>query len=203
MSSTIASVATVQFPTATLVLRTAWCPDKDLFVVFSRASHQTRMTLYKMQGAKKWEIAIQPRNVGKLDVDVTSVAWSPDGENNFVSSLPLTFIYCVTIAQFIAVISNPPHIAVHSIQDGSMVNEIPFSTVQFKIVNVWWFREEKTVIGNGLPDIFKRGDNIVSMHGSLMRGHYSCLYSQTGSALAILKSLPLLDPIQDDTKPLK
>ena len=68
---------------------------------------------------------------------------------------------------------------------------------------MWWFREEKKIVGNGLPDIFKRGENIVS------RSFYFVLPSsqaernalQTGSAHAILKGLPLLDPIQDDTKP--
>ena len=79
MATTIASVATIQFPTTTRILRTSWCPDKDLLVVFSVVSHQTKMTLYKMQGGKKWEVTIQPKQVGKKDVDVVSVTWSPDG----------------------------------------------------------------------------------------------------------------------------
>ena len=79
MDTTIASVATIQFPAATHILRTSWCPDKDLLVVFSRVSHQTKMTLYKMQGSKKWEAIIQSRQVGKTEVEVVGVAWSPDG----------------------------------------------------------------------------------------------------------------------------
>lgn len=204
MATSIASVATVQFSSATQILRTSWCPDKDLLVVFSRVSHQSKMTLYKMQGAKKWEVVIQPRQVGKAEVDIVGVAWSPDGTCNDRSIHISTSPNRQTVAQFIAVVSNPACIAVHSTQDGHVVNEIPFDNGdKIKLVDVWWFREEKQVVGNGLPDIFKRGDNIVSITVYLTWVAPQLGLCQTGSALAILKSLPLLDPIQDDTKPLK
>ncbi|KAH9944395.1 anaphase-promoting complex, cyclosome, subunit 4-domain-containing protein [Epithele typhae] len=166
MTSTIASIATIQLPAPTQVLTSSWCPDKDLLVVFYRVSHQTKMALYKMQGSKKWEVTIDSRQIGRAEVEVLGVAWSPD-------------------AQSLAVISNPPLVSVHSIQTGQVVNDIPFSqTAPLKLANVWWFREEKKVVGNGIPDIFKRGD------------------STTGSALAILRNLPLLDPMEDDATPL-
>ncbi|KAI0757002.1 anaphase-promoting complex, cyclosome, subunit 4-domain-containing protein [Daedaleopsis nitida] len=166
MSTTIAPVATIQLPSASRVLHASWCPDKDLVVVISRAAHQEKMILYKMQGGKKWEVVIQPSNVGKVQTEVTGVAWSPD-------------------VQSIAVVSNPAMVTIHSIQNGAVERSIPITDDRrIELKGVWWFREEKKVIGNGLPDIFKRGDNI------------------TGSAHAILKGLPLLDPIQDDTKPL-
>ena len=79
MDTTIASVATIQFPAATHILRTSWCPDKDLLVVTTHVSHQEKMTLYKMQGSKKWEVTIQPQLFGKTEAEVVAVAWSPDG----------------------------------------------------------------------------------------------------------------------------
>ncbi|TBU35229.1 anaphase-promoting complex, cyclosome, subunit 4-domain-containing protein [Dichomitus squalens] len=167
MATTIAPVATIQLPAASRVLRTSWCPDKDLLVVTTHVSHQEKMTLYKMQGSKKWEVTIQPQLLGKTEAEVVGVAWSPD-------------------VQSIAVASNPPMVSIHSIQDGKEIRSYPIELPYHKILvtGVWWFLEEKKVVGNGLPDIFKRGENI------------------TGSAHAILKGLPLLDPVQDDTRSL-
>lgn len=79
MATTIAPVATIQLPSTSRVLHSSWCPDKDLLVVISRVAHQEKMTLYKMQGSKKWEVVIQPTNVGKVQTEVVGVAWSPDG----------------------------------------------------------------------------------------------------------------------------
>ncbi|KAI1797865.1 anaphase-promoting complex, cyclosome, subunit 4-domain-containing protein [Ganoderma leucocontextum] len=167
MVTSIAPVANTQLPTTSRVLPTSWCPDKDLLVVTSHVSHQEKMTLYKMQGSKKWEVTIQPQLLGKMEAEVVGVAWSPD-------------------AQSIAVASNPSMVSIHSIQDGKELRSYPIALPPHKgsVTGVWWFLEEKKVVGNGLPDIFKRGENL------------------TGSADAILKGLPLLDPIQDDIKPL-
>src|SRR6185437_1642860 len=38
------------------LLRFACCPDKDLLLVVSRVGNQDRMALWKLQGAKKWEV---------------------------------------------------------------------------------------------------------------------------------------------------
>ena len=79
MATTIAPVATIQLPAASRLLPTSWCPDKDLLVVTTHVSHQEKMTLYKMQGSKKWEVTIQPQLLGKTEAEVVAVAWSPDG----------------------------------------------------------------------------------------------------------------------------
>ncbi len=79
MVTTIAPVANIQLPTTSRVMPTAWCPDKDLLVVTSHVSHQEKMTLYNMQGSKKWEVTIQPQLVGKIEADVVGITWSPDG----------------------------------------------------------------------------------------------------------------------------
>ncbi|RPD82564.1 hypothetical protein L226DRAFT_451057 [Lentinus tigrinus ALCF2SS1-7] len=120
-----------------------------------------------MQGSKKWEVALQHPSHTKIQEEIVGVTWSPD-------------------VQSVAVASNPALLTVHSIQNGRVQVSTPvhYDKHRGDVCGVWWFREEKQVIGNGLPDIFKRGDNI------------------TGAAHSILRNLPLLDPVQDETKPL-
>ena len=59
--------------------------------------------------------------------------------------------------------SNPSLVSIHSIQDGKELRSYPIELPHQKvtITGIWWFLEEKKVVGNGLPDIFKRGENIV------------------------------------------
>lgn len=161
MATAIVPVATIQLPTASRILHASWCPDKDLLVVISRMAHQEKMTLYKMQGSKKWEVTIQPSNVGKVQTEVVGVAWSPDGKSIV---RPMNVLLIRKIVQSIAVISNPAMISIHSIQNGAVERSIPLGSDDRRadLKAVWWFLEEKKVIGNGLPDIFKRGENIVS-----------------------------------------
>ncbi len=66
--------------------------------------------------------------------------------------------------QSVAVASNPALLTIHSIQNGRVQVCIPvhFDAYHGNVRGIWWFREEKQIVGNGLPDIFKRGDDIVS-----------------------------------------
>lgn len=108
-----------------------------------------------------------------------------------------------SIVQSIAVTSNPALLTVHSIQNGRVLVSTPvhFDRNRGDVCGVWWFREEKQIIGNGLPDIFKRGDNIVGALPAFMTC-YLTIISQTGAAHSILRNLPLLEPLQDEMKPL-
>ncbi|KAI0651841.1 anaphase-promoting complex, cyclosome, subunit 4-domain-containing protein [Trametes meyenii] len=164
MATTIAPVATIALPNPSRILRASWCPDKDLVVILSRLAHQEKLSLWKMSGSKKWEIDLPGNTEHKVE-QIVDIAWSPD-------------------VQSIAVVSNPGLITIHSIQNGTIERAIPIPGRRFRVTGVWWFREEKKNTGNGLPEVFKRGENI------------------TGSAHAILRNLPLLDPIQDESKPL-
>jgi anaphase-promoting complex subunit 4 len=71
--------------------------------------------------------------------------------------------YMIT-GQAIALIHHPPRITVHSVQDGReansppLIDEIPEST---RLTGVWWFKDERQAEADSIPDIFKRGADIV------------------------------------------
>lgn len=73
-----ASIAVLQLPTQSRLLKSACCPDKDLVVLLSRLGGKDKLSLWKMQGSKKWEIDV---SVSETDTeDIVGLAWSPDGE---------------------------------------------------------------------------------------------------------------------------
>lgn len=90
--------------------------------------------------------------------------------------------------QSIAVLQDPPAISLHSLQDGRVTTSsssitLPVSESPLHLMNVWWFRDERNApVASSIPDIFKRKQTI------------------TGSAHSVLKLLPLLDNIQEETE---
>lgn len=83
MATTIAPVATISLPNPGRILRTSWCPDKDLVAVLSRFAHQEKLALWKMSGSKKWEVDL-PGNADYKVEHIVDIAWSPDGTSHFV-----------------------------------------------------------------------------------------------------------------------
>jgi hypothetical protein len=72
--------------------------------------------------------------------------------------------------QAIALIHHPPRITVHSVQDGReehsppLIDELSEST---KLTGVWWFKDEKQAEADSIPDIFKRGTDVVRLRSDL------------------------------------
>ena len=72
----------------------------------------------------------------------------------------------IVTGQTIALIHHPPRITVHSVQDGHeehsppLVHRLSEST---RLTGVWWFKNEKQIEVNSIPDIFKRGSDIVCL----------------------------------------
>ncbi|KAL5535567.1 hypothetical protein ACEPAF_3661 [Sanghuangporus sanghuang] len=167
--ATISSLATVRLQAKSRLFLTACCPDKDLVVLISRVVSGDKMSLWKMQGAKKWEVDLSKGN-GAPD-EVTAVNWSPDG-------------------QIIVVAHYPPRLSLHSLQNGreefSLLIQYPSGSPSPypRITGVWWFKRERKSDSKQLPDMFRRG-NVVP-----------------GSALSVIRTQPLLFPLQDDTVPL-
>ena len=92
MATTIAPVATIALPNPSRVLRTSWCPDKDLLVMLSRFAQQEKLSLWKMSGSKKWEVDLPGNAEYKVD-QIVDIAWSPDGMQLFTMLSPLTYIH--------------------------------------------------------------------------------------------------------------
>ncbi|KAH7883604.1 anaphase-promoting complex, cyclosome, subunit 4-domain-containing protein [Phlebopus sp. FC_14] len=160
-ANAFATLATLQLPSPCRLLFSACCPDKDLVVLLSRLGGRDKMSLWKMQGSKKWEVDIGSDNSSST---ATTLAWSPSG-------------------QTIAVVHDSARITLHSVQDGrierTLVVPLPFGSTKdaYGVVGIWWFAGYRTSPSGVIPDVFKR-DGV-----------------KTGSALSILKILPLLDPL--------
>jgi anaphase-promoting complex subunit 4 len=75
-----ASLAVLQLPPHSRLLASACCPDKDLVMMISRLGGKDRMSLWKMQGSKKWEVDVCTEDANTEEI--VGIAWSPDGKNN-------------------------------------------------------------------------------------------------------------------------
>lgn len=70
------------------------------------------------------------------------------------------------VGQAIALIHHPPRITIHSIQDGSEEHSPPFVdqlSESARLTGVWWFTDERKAEVDAIPDIFKRGLDIVCL----------------------------------------
>jgi anaphase-promoting complex subunit 4 len=75
------SLATVQLPSPCRLLASACCPDKDLVVLISRLGGKDRLSLWKIQGSKKWEVDV---GSGENSEEIAGIAWSPDGREKII-----------------------------------------------------------------------------------------------------------------------
>ncbi|KAL1737184.1 anaphase-promoting complex, cyclosome, subunit 4-domain-containing protein [Schizophyllum commune] len=128
------SLALIQLPSPSRILNASCCPDKDLVLLISRIGGQDRMSLWKVQGQKKWDV-----NVGAEASEsehIVGIAWSPDGQS-------------------IAVAHDPPRITLHSIQDGREQSSFPVEC-DTRLTSLWWFKDERPQKKAIIPDIFKR-----------------------------------------------
>lgn len=158
-SKAFASLATLRFPSPCRLLSSACCPDKDLIVLVSRLGGHDKLSLWKLQGSKKWEV-----DVGEDDdasPRVAALVWSPSGEFSFSFSCSLAH-HCRHTGQTIAVVRDSAHITLHSVRDGRVERclSIPFhqNTPQpiQTIAGVWWFAGHQSPASGVIPDIFKR-----------------------------------------------
>lgn len=78
MGDAFASLASLRLPVSSRILRSSWCPDKDLLVIITRPGGREKLSLWKMQGSKKWEVDFERDTLGSESV--IDIAWSPDGE---------------------------------------------------------------------------------------------------------------------------
>jgi hypothetical protein len=71
------SLAKLQLPVSSRLLPSACCPDKDLVVTISPQNGKDHVSLWKMQGSKKWEVDVRSDSV--RNESIVDLAWSPDG----------------------------------------------------------------------------------------------------------------------------
>lgn len=100
------SIANISLASSARLLRSSWCPDKDLLVLIVRISNKDRLSLWKMQGSKIWEVDIDTDAVegSSAETSIVDVAWSPDSKHYFICccmwidvaelNVEYRFVYC-------------------------------------------------------------------------------------------------------------
>lgn len=86
-SQAFAPIANVAFSSSARILSSSWCPDKDLIVVVLRVANKDRLSLWKMQGSKIWEVEVDAEaaeGAGSAETSIAGVAWSPDSEHRAI-----------------------------------------------------------------------------------------------------------------------
>ncbi|KAF9466261.1 anaphase-promoting complex, cyclosome, subunit 4-domain-containing protein [Collybia nuda] len=113
-----------------------------------------------------------------------SKVWEVDaGHTNGTSIAEIVDLAWSPDGQSVAIVHDPPQVTLHSLQDGHKLDTLFIATPpSFRFTGVWWFKEEKAKNTSSIPDIFKRAGTI------------------TGTAHSILKILPLLDSLQEDSQ---
>lgn len=81
MDKTPVPIANARLPWPSRVLRTSWCPDKDLLVIVAHVAGRDKLSLWKMTGSKKWEVDIERDNASGQEI--ADMSWSPDGMPHF------------------------------------------------------------------------------------------------------------------------
>jgi hypothetical protein len=74
------SLAKLSLPASSRLLPSACCPDKDLVVIISPQNGKDHVSLWKMQGSKKWQVDVH--SVSVRNETIVDLAWSPDGMLN-------------------------------------------------------------------------------------------------------------------------
>lgn len=76
-TNAFASLANIPLPSPSRLLASSCCPDKDLVVLVTRLGGQDRMSLWKIQGTKTWEVEVSSN--GTQSEHIIDLSWSPDG----------------------------------------------------------------------------------------------------------------------------
>jgi anaphase-promoting complex subunit 4 len=77
--NSFASLASLLLPTPARLFATACCPDKDLVALVvstKNNSNKDKLSLWKLQGSKVWEVDVTPIDASSK---IVGLAWSPNG----------------------------------------------------------------------------------------------------------------------------
>lgn len=86
-TNAFSSLAVLNLQSSYSLFESACCPDKDLVVLVSRLGRKDRLSLWKIQGPKIWEV-----QVGVNIQEIVGVAWSPDGTRVALTQLLPSFL---------------------------------------------------------------------------------------------------------------
>ncbi|GLB36171.1 putative DEAD-domain-containing protein [Lyophyllum shimeji] len=155
-------------------------PEKRLSKTKAKSAHRKKATFRSGGGRDRLSLWNYSHGSKVWEVDVGAAY-----ENGATDIVGLAWS---PDGRTIAVVHHPPQVTLHSLQDGTQLLTLPVvppsASQTCHVVGVWWFRDERSANANSIPDIFKRNDIV------------------TGTAHAILRTLPLLDALQEDSQRL-
>ncbi|KIY71613.1 hypothetical protein CYLTODRAFT_418678 [Cylindrobasidium torrendii FP15055 ss-10] len=135
----------IALPGPSRLFWSACCADKDLVVVATSVGTNERLSLWKNNGIRCWEVGIDGR-------EIVDVAWSPD-------------------ARSIAVAIDENQISIRSIETGQEEKRFspgPSADVHpAKLAAIWWVEQPKVKTQKG-PDIFRKGDVLTGSARSII-----------------------------------
>ncbi|KAF8516179.1 anaphase-promoting complex, cyclosome, subunit 4-domain-containing protein [Hysterangium stoloniferum] len=144
-ADSFSSISVLHLSSPSHLLASSCSPDKDLLLIISRLGNKDTISLWKMQGGRKWEVDVSAGDAAHEEV--TGIAWSPDGMSILISH-------------------HPPRLSIHSIQDGRQERSVSFASTSelpsdFRVTGVWWLKyESPPKKGPEMPDFFKRNKTI-------------------------------------------
>lgn len=83
------SLANVRLQAKSRLLKNSCCPDKDLVALVSHTGDEEKLSLWKLQGSKKWEIDMDygELNGETITGEINALNWSPDGRTSQLYSI--------------------------------------------------------------------------------------------------------------------
>lgn len=88
-NTVISSLANVRLQAKSRLLKNSCCPDKDLVALVSHTGDEEKLSLWKLQGSKKWEIDMDygELNGETITGEINALNWSPDGRTSQLYSI--------------------------------------------------------------------------------------------------------------------
>lgn len=200
--------SSIHLPSHSRILRQSCCPDKDLVVLFSRMGGLERITMYNYQnGTKIWDADVGDE-ASSTSTHVVDLCWSPDGASSFLQSssrliwstqegashccsIPLAFPctqYKTDTLPFPCLLSYRREQGIH------LHLRPPICPASGGSVPISWkSRQSSPISSNGTASSY---DPPLIPHTCIQ------VRLQTGTTESILRSLPLLDPLAEESDKL-
>ena len=202
-TNAFASLAVFKLPSTCRLLASSCCPDKDLVVLISRLGGKDRISLWKIQGSKKWEVDVGTDE--SKSEEVVGLTWSPDGM--IIPSVPPRSD-ALSRTKYCYSSRSPSHYAPFNSGWSRRALFVGQRTSQYTetFMSHHWrlvVPRRKGLCQQTHSRYLQKGSHYRAYVTSFDELQLPCLTEvKTGTAHSILRTLPLLDHIQEHSQKL-